>query len=206
MIKKLSVSYRVVLTALLAMALLVVPLTAVYAQGTNSSDTMARGYQLINGDVYDLHGNLLIKMHDGRTPDGYTLDPNFTVYDASTDANTQVLTADNTVSPDSIVIYSGTKNLNLNVDGNQGVQLGSDFTVSSSQPNVRFTYSSGVPSGVNFAVDNVTRGTTAGWVSNLQPGHSKSILVYNGSPSDTYRVKASAQGSAGTATVEVEKL
>lgn len=45
-------------------------------------DTKARGYQLIDGNVCDLKGNLLIEMENGLTKDGLSLDPNFRVYDA----------------------------------------------------------------------------------------------------------------------------
>ncbi len=162
------------------------------------------GYQLIDGNVYDLDGNLLIKMHDGFTPDGYTLDPKFTVYDASTQ-----VPEDQTSLP-ALDIFRGTKYLTLITDDNQGVQLGGDFTVSPNEPNVRFTYGSGIPSGVNFELDDVTRGTIVVWASNFLPGKSSpNIPVYNGpngsDPSDVYRAKASAQGCAGNATVEVAK-
>ena len=200
MIKKLS---RVVLTALLTMALLAVPLTAVYAQDTSSPDTRARGYQLINGDVYDLHGNLLIKMHNGYTPDGYTLDPNFTVFDPSIDAPSNATT----VSPETtITIYDGSPTLNKNVTGNEGIQLDGEFTVSSSVPNVRGIYQGGVPSAINIAIDNITRGTQAAYFPSIKPGTSNAQykLIYNGSPTDKYIIKASAVDVAGRAHVTVE--
>ncbi len=164
-------------------------------------DTASRGYQLIDGDVYDLDGNLLIKLYNGFTADGYALDPNFTVYDAEDlddrDGITTLAASD---------IYDGTKYLYKNTDGNQGVQLGSNFTLTSSKSNVYLGYDSGEPSGVNFAVLNVTRDTVVQWISNIKAEKSKSISVYNSSrPDDTYSVKASAVDVSGNATLQVGK-
>jgi hypothetical protein len=164
-------------------------------------DTASRGYQLIDGDVYDLDGNLLIKLYNGVTADGYALDPNFTVYDAEDlddcDGITTLAASD---------IYDGTKYLYKNTDGNQGVQLGSNFTLTSSKSNVYLGYDSGEPSGVNFAVLNVTRDTVIQWISNIKAEKSKSISVYNSSrPDDTYSVKASAVDVSGNATLQVGK-
>lgn len=164
-------------------------------------DMASRGYQLIDGDVYDLDGNLLIKLYNGVTADGYALDPNFTVYDAEDlddcDGITTLAASD---------IYDGTKYLYKNTDGNQGVQLGSNFTLTSSKSNVYLGYDSGEPSGVNFAVLNVTRDTVIQWISNIKAEKSKSISVYNSSrPDDTYSVKASAVDVSGNATLQVGK-
>lgn len=174
------------------------------ACAAESIDTTSRGYQLINGDVYDLNGNLLIKMYDGFTGDGYTLDPNFKVYYPSNDSEA---VDKNVVLPMSTDLFNGTKDLPLNTDGNQGTYLCNDFTVSSSEPDVWCKYSSGVPSGVNFAVLNITRNTAVGWVPNLQAGRSDTVDgVYNSArPNDHYAVKASAQGSAGSAKLQVKK-
>ena len=68
---------------LLAM-MMVLSIGCLSAAAEEPADTTSRGYQLIDGDVYDLHGNLLIKLYDGLTADGYALDPNFTVHDPST--------------------------------------------------------------------------------------------------------------------------
>ncbi|ACV61444.1 hypothetical protein Dtox_0524 [Desulfofarcimen acetoxidans DSM 771] len=170
---------------------------------TEILDTTSRGYQLIDGDVYDLHGNLLIKMYDGFTADGYTLDPNFTVHDPGT----YVQIDEDEISLMATEIFNGTKYLNKNIDGNQGVQLGGDFTVSSSEPNWRLTYNSGVPTGVNFGVYNVTRGTVVEWVPKVLPGKSLSdVFAYTSSRSnDVYRTMGSAEGSAGHASLRVVK-
>jgi hypothetical protein len=173
------------------------------ASAEGLADTTSRGYQLINGDVYDLNGNLLIKMYNGFTADGYALDPSFTVHDASdldsVDRNeVTTLAASN--------IYDGTKYLYKNTNGNQGVQLGSNFTLTSSKPDVSLTYDSGEPSGVNFAVHNVTKDTLIKWISNVKTEKTKSISVYNSSrPDDTYLVKASAVDVSGNATMQVGK-
>lgn len=198
---KLKNSKRIVSLVLgMVMALSIGGLSA-SAEGL--ADTTSRGYQLINGDVYDLNGNLLIKMYNGFTADGYTLDPSFTVYDASdldsVDRNeVTTLAASN--------IYDGTKYLYKNTNGNQGVQLGSNFTLTSSKPDVSLTYDSGEPSGVNFAVHNVTQDTLVKWISNVKTEKTKSISVYNSSrPDDTYLVKASAVDVSGNATMQVGK-
>lgn len=171
------------------------------ASAEELKDTASRGYQLIDGDVYDLDGNLLFKMYNGVTADGYALDPNFAVYAAEDlDDRNEITTL---AASD---IYDGTKYLYKNTDGNQGVQLGSNFTLTSSKPDVYLGYSSGEPSGVNFAVLNVTQDTVVKWISNILAGDSKSVSVYNSSrPDDTYMVKASAVDVSGNATLEVGK-
>jgi hypothetical protein len=142
-------------------------------------------------------------MYDGVTADGYALDPNFTVHDPST----YVQIDEDEISLMTTDIFSGTKYLNKNIDGNQGVQLGSDFKVSSSEPNCRLTYNSGVPTGVNFGVYNVTRGTVVEWVPNVLPGKSSiDVFAYTSSrPNDMYRAMGSAEGSAGNASLRVVK-
>lgn len=188
--------------SMLLAVVMVLSIGCLSASAEEPVDTTSRGYQLIDGDVYDLYGNLLIKMYDGFTADGYALDPNFTVHDSSTSAPIDC----DEVSPMSTEIFNGTKYLNKNIDGNQGVQLGGNFTVSSSEPDCRFTYRSGEPSGVNFGVYNITRGTIVDWVSNVLAGDSEEVSVYNSSrPNDTYKVTASAVDSAGNATMRVVK-
>lgn len=113
--------------------------------------------------------NSLIRTLESCSLDGYTLDPNFKVYYPSNDSKA---VNENVVSPMSTDLFNGTKDLPLNTNGNQGVYLCSDFTVSASEPDVWCKYSSGIPSGVNFAVLNITRNTAVGWIPNLQPGSS----------------------------------
>ena len=163
-------------------------------------DTRSRGYQLIDGDVYDLNGNLLIKMYDGFTADGYTLDPNFTVHYPSDSVSIE---RDEDIPDD---IYSGTKYLPKNTDGYQGTDLGDSFTLTSSKPDVSFYYVSGNPSSVNFAVLNVTKGTVVDWIPNVPKKELESVSVYNSSrPDDKYLVKASAVDVSGNARLKVGK-
>lgn len=158
----------------------------------SSTDTVSRGYQMINGNVCDLSGNLLIKMHNGMTLDGYTLSSDFRV-SYPQKMNDQILSARSTD------FYSGTMALKLNVDGNQGRQVGPNFVMTESEPNVVCAYVSGDPSGVNFAIVDENRGTEVEYVPNVQPGDSTGELsVYNSAqPNDKYHVQASAAGSAG---------
>lgn len=180
----------------------------------NQIDTLSRGYQLIDGNICDLDGNLLIKLENGFTADGYTVDPNFRVHypelqeaQFTRRAIKRPFINEDTKAILATTIFSGTKNLYLNTDGNQGVQCGSNFTVSSSEPRVDIYYSSGIPTGVNLAVHNVTRGTIVDWVSNVQKGnYSLPIYVYNSSrPSDVYKAMVSAEGMAGSASIIIEK-
>ncbi len=192
------------ITSLVLTLVMVLCISVTVVSAENLTDTTARGYKLIDGDVYDLKGNLLIKMYNGFTADGYRLAPNFTVYDGgdipdSVDQNSSV-----TLSASDI--YDGTKYLYKNIDGNQGVQLGGNFTVTDSKPNVSLTYYSGEPSGVNFAVHNATQDTVVKWVSNVKVNETKTISTYNSSrPDDLYLVKASAVNVSGNATLEVGK-
>jgi len=195
-----SIKIKKIISITLA-AIMMLSIGCLSTSAEELKDTASRGYQLIDGDVYDLDGNLLIKLYNGFTADGYALDPNFTVYDAEDlddrDGITTLAASD---------IYDGTKYLYKNTDGNQGVQLGSNFTLTSSKSNVYLGYDSGEPSGVNFAVLNVTRDTVVQWISNIKAEKSKSISVYNSSrPDDTYSVKASAVDVSGNATLQVGK-
>jgi|GEM_PF-1110688 hypothetical protein len=195
-----SIKIKKIISITLA-AIMMLSIGCLSTSAEELKDTASRGYQLIDGDVYDLDGNLLIKLYNGVTADGYALDPNFTVYDAEDlddrDGITTLAASD---------IYDGTKYLYKNTDGNQGVQLGSNFTLTSSKSNVYLGYDSGEPSGVNFAVLNVTRDTVVQWISNIKAEKSKSISVYNSSrPDDTYSVKASAVDVSGNATLQVGK-
>lgn len=159
----------------------------------STDDTTSKGYQLIDGNVCDLSGNVLIEMRNGFTPDGYALDPNFKVsYPVKSEAIVPY-------SATATELYNGTMSLALNTDGNQGKQVGESFKATSEEPDVVCFYRSGQPSGVNFAVVNTTRDTLVTFVPNVQPGEQTDpIPTYNsGRPSDNYRVKASAEGSAG---------
>lgn len=194
-----SIKIKKIISITLA-AIMMLSIGCLSTSAEELKDTVSRGYQLIDGDVYDLDGNLLIKLYNGVTADGYALDPNFTVYDAEDldDRGITTLAASD--------IYDGTKYLYKNTDGNQGVQLGSNFTLTSSKSNVYLGYDSGEPSGVNFSVLNVTRDTVVQWISNIKVEKSKSISVYNSSrPDDTYSVKASAVDVSGNATLQVGK-
>lgn len=181
---------------LTAIILAVVMVFAMSCMGVfaGATDTTARGYQLINGDVCDLSGNLLIKMHNGFTADGYTLDPNFRVqYPSASDPDESVLRAS------SSTIFSGTIALKLNTTGEQGKQLGDNFKATSDEPDVFCKYISGNPAGVNFSVFNITRNSLILFVPNVQAGsNTGDIATHNTTrPDDTYRVTASAEGSTG---------
>lgn len=161
-------------------------------------DTRSRGYQLIDGDVYDLNGNLLFKMYDGFTADGYTLDPDFTVHYPS---NTVSVDNDEDIPDD---IYSGNIYLPKNIDGYQGTDVGSSFKLTSSNPNVSLYYVSGSPSGVNFAVHNLSKGSVVDWIPGVPKKDLESVSVYNSSrPNDVYLVRASAVDVSGYARLKV---
>lgn len=192
-----SYNFKKIVSLTLA-AILVLSIGCLSASAYEMNDTRSRGYQLIDGDVYDLDGNLLIKLYDGRTADGFALDPEFAVYDAK-DLERDVISTQATYD-----IYDGTKYLNKNTDGNQGVQVGINFTLTSSKTKVHLGYSSGEPSGVNFAVHNITQDTVAKWISNITAGDYRNPIIYNSArPDDTYMVKASAVDVSGNATLEI---
>lgn len=158
----------------------------------SSTDTVSRGYQMINGNVCDLSGNLLLPVKNGMVLGGYTLSPDFRVYYPQKTSNQAPALR-------STSIYSGTKALALNVDGKQGRAVGLPFVMTESAPNVVCTYVSGDPTGVNFAIVDADHDTAVAFVPNVQPGDNTGALpVYNSAQSgDRYQVQASAAGSAG---------
>jgi hypothetical protein len=174
-------------------------------EGINSLDseyTLARGYQMINGNVHDKYGNVVIEMKDGLTPDGYTLSSNFSiVYGEAMDDN------ETSISSRTTDVFSGTKAIAQNVTGTEGTKLGSDFSFTSSEPNFFAKYSSGTISGVNFGLNNVTTSESVAWFSNIGVGEINTYYgAYNSlRPNDTFEVKASGQGGSGNVTVLVQK-
>ena len=175
----------------------------------SEEETRARGFVIINEDIYDLNGNLIIDMENGFTPDGSTLDENFKVtYASNTTMSVRTISNfDNFTSPLSFndPIFSGTADVNMNVDGNQGDQYGPDFKMTAAEPYVHLAYYSGNVSGLNIAVHNKTRNTLVDWVSNVLPGYiSAGIYVYNAArPNDYYKAVVSGQGSSGNATFKI---
>lgn len=147
---------------------------------------------MIDGNVCDLSGNLLIKMHDGMTPDGNTLSPDFRVYypqKLGSQAN----------SAESANVFSGTTALQLKADGIPGKKLGVDFKVSADRPDLIFSYRSGDPAGIDFTVVDMNHNAAIVYVSDVLPMEgSEAIPLYDGDhPDETYQVLASAAGSAG---------
>lgn len=175
----------------------------------SEEETRARGFVIINEDIYDLSGKLIIDMENGFTPDGSTLDENFKVtYPSNTTMSIgTVSNFDNFASPLSYndPIFYGTANVYKNVDGNQGRQYGSDFKMTADEPYVGLAYYSGNVSGLNIAVHNKTRNTLVDWVSNVLPGKiSSGIYVYNAArPNDYYKAVVSSEGSSGNATFKI---
>ncbi|MEK8131893.1 hypothetical protein WMW72_28690 [Paenibacillus filicis] len=166
-----------------------------------SVNTLDKGYQLVNGDVYDKHGNLLIDMENGFTPDGYTLSPDFSVVYGD-------YTTEGTVSLRAIDIFNGTISVPQNTDGTQSVKLGSDFSFTSSEPDFYVEYASGTVAGVNFGLNNMTTGQAVKWFSNVQADKFNTFTgAYNSSrPGDKFNVKASGQGGSGNVSVTVKIL
>lgn len=195
------------LAAMTAVSALAVPVMA--ADETEQTDVMtmsaeetrSRGFEIINGDVYDLNGKLLIDLTDGMTNDGFSLDPNFRVHSESEymdDKNDIMLLSLN--NP----IFEGTISLNLNTTGDQGKQVGVSQKATASDNICYMRYVSGIPSGVNFSVINNTRGTMVDWFSNVKAGNYVTTTVYNSShPNDYYSVYASAEGARGNASLRI---
>lgn len=200
---------KIIALAMAAMAAVSAMSMTALAAEDNSSDilsmsvqeTRERGFEVIDGDIYDLNGNLIIDLTDGKTAEGFTLAPEFRVHDASefVDASSvpMLLSASNP-------IYNGTKSLDLNTSGEQGKPIGSSFKATSSEPRCYFYYRSGTPTGVNFSVVNTSNDQIVDWISNLQRGKADYFTVYNSAkPNASYQVYASAEGSAGNATITV---
>ena len=196
---------KVIALGLAAMAAVSAMSVTAMATGDNSSDVLAmsaqetrsRGFEVINGDIYDLNGNLLIDLTDGKMENGFTIDPDFKVH-----SEAEYVDDNSSVMPFSInnPIFDGTIGLNLNTTGNEGKQVGSSTKATSSDNICKMKYVSGYPSGVNFCVMNITKGTAVDWYPNVKANNSVNCPVYNSSrPNDTYVVYASAEGTAGSA-------
>ncbi|MFF2908387.1 hypothetical protein [Paenibacillus sp. NPDC057934] len=168
-------------------------------------NTLDKGYKLVNGNVYDKYGNLLIVMKNGFTPDGYTLSPNFSVVYGDTTIED---TASSRVAATGTDIFNGTKGVPKNTNETQGVKVGSDFSITSSEPDLYLEYSSGTVDRVNFSLTNITTGQVVTWFSNVQAGKSRTFTgVYNSSRSgDTFNVKATGQGGSGNVTLTVKTV
>ena len=121
------------------------------------------------------------------------------------DNSTQETTVNTPMFRNGIDFADGTFYLNLNTNGNQGTGIGSRRILTSALPNVIAEYSSGTPTGVNFSVRNITQNTIGTWASNIQPGKSHTFRgVFNSNrANDEYQIWASAEGTAGNATVWV---
>ncbi|MFF2014610.1 hypothetical protein [Paenibacillus sp. NPDC058177] len=168
-------------------------------------NTLDKGYKVVNGNVYDKYGNLLIAMKNGFTPDGYTLSPNFSVVYGD---NTNEETASSLVSSTGTDIFNGTKGVPKNTNETQGVKLGADFSFTGSEPDLYIEYSSGTVDRVNFSLNNITTGQVVTLFSNVQTGKSRIYSgAYNSSRSgDTFNVKANGQGGSGNVTLTVKTV
>lgn len=154
-------------------------------------ETRTRGFEIVNEDIYDLNGNLLIDMTDDFTPDGYSLDPEFKVSDISSDTLS--------VMPHSTTIANGTYSLNLNTTGEQGKPIGTTFKLTSDEHNVYVEYISGSAATVNFGLINIQRNSMVDWVPSVEPG--KEGYLHGYSTDDTWKLVTSAQDRAGNARI-----
>lgn len=176
------------------------PSAEIYA--LSQEEANARGFQIIDEDIYSLDGVLLIDMTNGFTPDGYELDADFSVQTPDMHENADAMD----IMPMSLDIFDGGITLSKNVDGNQGVILGDSFKGSAGETKAYLTYYSGEPTGVNFGIYNKTRNTVVEYVYNIKPGKtSKGVTVYNSShPNDSYVAQTSGYQSSGYASLYVE--
>lgn len=156
-------------------------------------ETRARGFEIINGDIYDLNGNMLIDMtEDGFTPDGYTLDPAFRVSSSSHSGVSSVSLYSTTIANATFTLY-------LNTSGEQSVDIGSTFTLSSEEPDVYVKYNSGTAGAVNFGLVNINRNSVVDWIPSVTAGSEDYLHGY--ASTDDWKLIASAQKEAGNARI-----
>lgn len=175
-----------------------------YASSEEQVNTLDKGYQIIDGDIYDKYGVLLIDMENGLTPEGYTLSPDFeVVYPEDLNNEPEKISKLRITS-----VFNGTKYLNKNITGNEGVQVGSNFSFSSFERDFYLKYSSGPSNvGLNVSLINVTTGSCVTWFSNMQANTSNTYSgAYNPSrPNDVFKVMGSGQGGSGNFTIVAKK-
>jgi len=208
---------RIIMPLLLALVMVFsfIPFTAVAATmqepGALNLDmpleeASERGFQIIDGDIYSMHGELLIQLDEnGLTQDGLMLSDNFQIiyggtptveFDgplASFQAATSIRGAD---------IAIGTFRVTRN-RGTATVPLGGRFTLCATFPSVSINYQFGVVTGVNFSVVNVTANRVEAFATNVTVG--RNVLFANifhpANPSHQFELRASGETGAGNITV-----
>ena len=166
--------------------------------------TLSRGFQIIDGNIHDRCENLTIPLDEhGFTLDGTTISADFSIIYRTDQSSDYEL--EDVIDARNIAVFDGTMNLAQNTSGNQGRQLGSDFSLTSANPSIHFRYVSGQVPGVDFALINTTTNQTVNWFADVRTGligvrHNN---AFNPSrPSDTFRVLASGAGGAGNASLD----
>jgi len=170
--------------------------------------TLSKGFQIIDGNIHDRYGNLAIPLDEhGFTPDGTTISAGFSIIYA-TDQNMNYEYED-IIEARNVPIFDGTTNLRQNVNGTEGVRLGSDFTLTSANPSVNFRYISGSIIGVNFSLINVTTNQTVRWFPDVRTGNvgvTHNNAFNSERPSDSFRVLASGAGGSGNVALNVRAV
>jgi len=165
--------------------------------------TLSRGFEILDGNIHDRNGNLIFELDEyGYTIHGTKLCENFYIIDFD-DLEDDFSIISERSSND---IFNGTRDLRLNTNGNQSDPLGSRFQISLLTRTIQVRYSSGTPTGVNFGLTNVTRNVEENWLSNVRPSTAFTRWPHNLRSGDSYQVRASAQGRAGTATMQVQRV
>lgn len=200
--KKFKKIIAMCLTAAMAMSVMCVGAFAaekeiysgdVFAMSTE--ETRARGFLIIDGDVCDLDGNVILDLTNGLTSGGCELDPEFRVAYPQKAENLSVFSARATN-----YIANGTFSLQLNVTGWEGTLIGNSFSPTVSKPNVYVKYASGNPTSINVGVFNTGRNTVLTWTPEILPGDY--VVMYGGITGENHQLKASAEGVQGNARIQ----
>jgi|GEM_PF-2210050 len=180
--------------------------------------TLMRGFQIIDGNIYDRYGNLHIELDEnGRTADGFGISPTFSIvyYDDL------VAKYGNSVFDDSsaydapmsrtvLNIYNATMtSVPLNTTGHQAVNLGGQFSLenTNTRRRVEFRYISGAPTSVNVGIRNLSLDREEGILAHVTPGSAWATIPgvsYSAATSgNSYQARVSANGQSGPATMHL---
>lgn len=171
--------------------------------------TRSRGFEILDGNIHDRNGNLVFELDEnGYTIYGTKLCENFFIIDfddLEIDFSINSEPSNTTIRSNND-IFNGTRALYLNTTGRQAVNIGGQFQNTLFTRTIQVRYSSGTPTGVNFGLTNITRGIETGWISNVRPSNNFARWPQVLTNGDSFQVRASAEGRAGNATMQVQRV
>ena len=169
------------------------------------SETLHRGFKIVDGNIHDRYGNLFLVLDGyGRNSNGETLCYHFFITYANDMLSNEV--RNSPIARSWTIIHNGSV---ANVPQQNpagtvpGRYFGRAFSVVGSNATIWTANSSGFT--VNIGIENVTTGQNANWLAGLPSvGIFAPLTVNSTNPNHQFRMRVSGANGSGTAHLHVD--